>query len=422
MNGTNCQNVTVDLSESSLRLTSNKHLLVVMVIISCLIAAFTVGANILIIVGVLLSRRARRQQVLVSSGISSNTKLIMASFAFGHLIFGGVCMPFAIIQMVSNGAWYFGPDLCVARTYLESLMEIIGVYHVISMSVDTYIAVCQPMKYRVLTSRYAYAMLGFCWLSPATLFAAPLLLGGYRNGKEDMFDCLLQHTSCVTLYGKDTLLLVLPFAVAFPFCVVIAVYTLILRKIRLFHNNRNNRYFRKIHRKASALSTDHMKKMDSNSDDSKKKAGGNIVFTVPNVELHKSAHIDDVISNKNRNTEVIKLQNLLERNESIKKRRKLFESVEDNSKVSQPDRKWKAFPYMIVMATWFCIYWFSISVCYLYYAYQPSKTPAKNIMAICWFFYLNSVVSPIQLLRNKHLRECVWDVFKVQQIECRVFL
>ncbi|KAH9512968.1 hypothetical protein Btru_037186 [Bulinus truncatus] len=96
-----CNNVSIDLSESSLKLTSNKHLLVAIVALASVIAAFTVRTDAVIFLTLIYTRRKRT--TARSCGVSSNAKLLMASLALVHVIIGGFCMPTAIMQIVAKG-------------------------------------------------------------------------------------------------------------------------------------------------------------------------------------------------------------------------------------------------------------------------------------------------------------------------------
>ncbi|KAH9503013.1 hypothetical protein Btru_072613 [Bulinus truncatus] len=411
MNASYCDNVSIDLSESSLRLSFNIHIIMVIVLSSSIASVFVVLANVLIIVALLYSRRKRN--VAGNIGINNNSKLLVSSLALRHAILGGLCMPLTIIQIAANGEWRYGPDLCTFRSYTESLLEIVGVFHMVTMSSDTYLAICKPMKYRLLTLRYGYGMVAISWLIPLAIFVLPVFFGGYRNGKEGIFECLNLHHSCIALYGKNVLLVVLPLAIAFPFCVVLIIDVLILRKIVRF--NKGKIKIRK--RKRNGTPENPRKNVPISGIDL---IHGVMVMSTINTTLEYPKYFKQPpIANIDLKFDNLKHLTISSQPEDNVSNGCLSETTgqigsSDVATLKHSDKscKWKAFPCTITLITWNAVYGFSIMVCFLYFAFEPYKFPVLTILAVNCLCYVDSMVNPIFTFSNKYLRDSVQETLR----------
>ncbi|KAI8764304.1 5-hydroxytryptamine receptor 5A [Biomphalaria glabrata] len=127
-NLTVCANVSVDLSNSSIRYSTHPHLLVFLATVMCLLAAFIVGTNIFFIVVLAYSRYRYRSTNVTDKRevLSDHSKIVSISFYFVQLIVGAFCLPLSIVQVISNGRWTIGHTICTVRIFVECLTELLG--------------------------------------------------------------------------------------------------------------------------------------------------------------------------------------------------------------------------------------------------------------------------------------------------------
>ncbi|KAK0055475.1 5-hydroxytryptamine receptor 5A [Biomphalaria pfeifferi] len=237
-----CVNVSVDLSDSSTRFSSHPLVLTISATALCLLAAFIVGSNIVVIVLVIYDRHHRKyvNRTVNHGGFSNIKKLLFISVSAVHMIVGAFCIPLAIVQVIANGKWTLGSTFCTGRMLVEVLTELIRIYHSLCFGLDSYAMVRKPFKYKMLTSRSGYVTVLFSWTVPMAIVCIAVGLGWHRDGVEDALSCLEESRMCVALLGKKFSLIVLPSGVCLSFGVFVAMATVTLKEIQRIHQRRIN--------------------------------------------------------------------------------------------------------------------------------------------------------------------------------------
>ncbi|KAI8776571.1 5-hydroxytryptamine receptor 5A [Biomphalaria glabrata] len=235
-----CVNVSVDLSDSSTRFSSHPLVLTISATALCLLAAFIVGSNIVVIVLVIYDRHHRKyvNRTVNHGGFSNIKKLLFISVSAVHMIVGALCIPLAIVQVIANGTWTLGSTFCTGRMLVEVLTELIRIYHSLCFGLDSYAMVRKPFKYKMLTSRTGYVTVLFSWTVPMAIVCIAVGLGWHRDGVEDALSCLEERSMCVALLGKKFSLIVLPSGVCLSFGVFVAMATVTLKEIQRIHQRR----------------------------------------------------------------------------------------------------------------------------------------------------------------------------------------
>ncbi|CAL1533049.1 unnamed protein product [Lymnaea stagnalis] len=68
----------------------------------------------------------------------------MLSLAASDLLYSSILMPLGTLEIAENGKWILGDGLCAARLTLHKIMCSVSVYHVTTIALDKYIAICKP--------------------------------------------------------------------------------------------------------------------------------------------------------------------------------------------------------------------------------------------------------------------------------------
>lgn len=73
------------------------------------------------------------------------TNLLLLSLAVADLIVGVQQMPFVILFL--NGCWFLGDSVCALNSFLGFVVNSVSVGNMLLISVDRYVAICEPMHY-----------------------------------------------------------------------------------------------------------------------------------------------------------------------------------------------------------------------------------------------------------------------------------
>ncbi|XP_072559177.1 trace amine-associated receptor 13c-like [Paramormyrops kingsleyae] len=96
------------------------------------------------------------------------TNMLVMSLALADLLLGAVVMPFSMIRSV-EGCWYFGDSFCSLHSTFDLFLTSVSIFHLISIAVDRYQAVCNPLRYHdTVTIPVAWLMVGLSWAAAAS--------------------------------------------------------------------------------------------------------------------------------------------------------------------------------------------------------------------------------------------------------------
>ncbi|XP_029968021.1 trace amine-associated receptor 3-like [Salarias fasciatus] len=143
------------LPNSSCRRTVNPHSvsMTAYVTLSC-ISLLTVALNLLVIISISHFKK-----------LHTPTNILLLSLAVSDFLVGFI-MLFQILGI--NGCWYLGDLTCVIYLYFDYIVTSASVGTMVLISVDRYIAVCDPLHYssKVTENRVKLIVLQ-CWLGSA---------------------------------------------------------------------------------------------------------------------------------------------------------------------------------------------------------------------------------------------------------------
>ncbi|XP_058508781.1 trace amine-associated receptor 13c-like [Solea solea] len=133
------------------------------IVLSC-IAILTVILNLLVIISI-SHFKASVLSVLIFSDfrqLHTTTNLLLLSLAVADFLVGLLQMPLVLLQ--NQGCWFLGDIMCVVHYFFAALVVSVSVGSMVLISVDRYIAICNPMFYttRVTLTRVKLCVC-LCW-------------------------------------------------------------------------------------------------------------------------------------------------------------------------------------------------------------------------------------------------------------------
>ncbi|XP_024142490.1 trace amine-associated receptor 4-like [Oryzias melastigma] len=117
-----------------------------------IISIITVVLNLLVIIAVSHFRQ-----------LHSPTNIILLSLAVSDFLVGLLLLPLEIYRNTS--CWFLGEIMCAVYYYLACYIPYTSIGNIILISVDRYVAICQPLHYptRITTVRVKTCVC-LCWL------------------------------------------------------------------------------------------------------------------------------------------------------------------------------------------------------------------------------------------------------------------
>ncbi|KAG7502497.1 trace amine-associated receptor 13c-like, partial [Solea senegalensis] len=97
--------------------------------------------------------------------LHTTTNLLLLSLAVADFLVGLLQMPLVLLQ--NQGCWFLGDIMCVVHYFFAALLVNVSVGSMVLISVDRYIAICNPMFYttRVTLTRVKLCIC-LCWIYP----------------------------------------------------------------------------------------------------------------------------------------------------------------------------------------------------------------------------------------------------------------
>ncbi|XP_034741363.1 trace amine-associated receptor 13c-like [Etheostoma cragini] len=120
------------------------------------ISLTTVTLNLLIIISISHFRQ-----------LHTPTNILLRSLAVSDLLVGLVLMPGEILKKTS--CWFLGDFVCFLYNYLFSIITASSIGDIVLISVDRYVAICDPLHYnnRITVNRVKLSVF-LCWLYSAS--------------------------------------------------------------------------------------------------------------------------------------------------------------------------------------------------------------------------------------------------------------
>ncbi|XP_040004992.1 trace amine-associated receptor 13c-like [Xiphias gladius] len=119
------------------------------------ITLLTVVLNLLVIISISHFRQ-----------LHTTTNLLLLSLAFADFLMGVLQMPAEILLF--RGCWILGDFICAMIYFLGFLIVSVSVGNMVLISVDRYVAICEPMSYTTkVTVKRVQLCICLCWIFSA---------------------------------------------------------------------------------------------------------------------------------------------------------------------------------------------------------------------------------------------------------------
>ncbi|XP_076603717.1 trace amine-associated receptor 13c-like [Chaetodon auriga] len=171
------------------------------------ISLFTVALNLLVIISISHFRQ-----------LHTPTNLLLLSLAVSDLLVGLLLMPVEIIYI--EACWFLGDILCTLYYVVDYIITSASVANMVLISVDRYIAVCDPLHYSTkVTKRRAQICVCLCWV--CSVFFRILLLNDHLEQPGRSNSCFGE---CVVVISYIAGVIDLVFNFIIPISIIIILY------------------------------------------------------------------------------------------------------------------------------------------------------------------------------------------------------
>uniref|UniRef100_A0A8C1M8G8 G-protein coupled receptors family 1 profile domain-containing protein n=1 Tax=Cyprinus carpio TaxID=7962 RepID=A0A8C1M8G8_CYPCA len=135
--------------------------------------------------------------------LQSPTHLIVRSLAASDCLLGSLVMPYSMVRSV-EGCWYLGDVVCTVHSSLDMSFCISSLLHLSLISVDRYMAICDPLRYRMrVTNNTVTAFITFIWLFSIFYSFFIVFSGVNKIGLESFIMQVYCVGSCVLFFNKQ---------------------------------------------------------------------------------------------------------------------------------------------------------------------------------------------------------------------------
>lgn len=153
-----------------------------------------------------------------SRQLHTPTNLLLLSLAVSDLLVGLLLMPVEIIYI--EACWYLGDVLCTLYYVVDYIITSASVANMVLISVDRYIAICDPLRYSTkVTTRRAKTSVFLCWL--CSIIYRIVLLNDHLEKPGRSNSCLGQ---CVVVINNLAGIVDLIFTFIIPITIIIVLY------------------------------------------------------------------------------------------------------------------------------------------------------------------------------------------------------
>ncbi|XP_055042985.2 trace amine-associated receptor 4-like [Misgurnus anguillicaudatus] len=157
-----------------------------------LIILMTVFGNLLIIISISHFKQ-----------LQSPTHLIIQSLAVCDCLMGSLVMPYSMVRSV-EGCWFLGDVICKVHSSLDVTFCVSSLIHLSLISVDRYLAICDPLKYKMrITNNTVTVLITLTWIFSFVYCFSVVFSGVNAVGLEAYILQVSCFGGCVALFNKE---------------------------------------------------------------------------------------------------------------------------------------------------------------------------------------------------------------------------
>ncbi|XP_009459100.1 PREDICTED: LOW QUALITY PROTEIN: trace amine-associated receptor 2 [Nipponia nippon] len=156
--------------------------------------------------------------------LHSPTNFLILSMAITDFLLGFPIMPYSMVRSVEN-CWYFGMTFCKVHYSLDLTFCLVPIFHLCSIAVDWFYAICHPLHYAsTMTVAAIKEIVAVCWSLPATFVFGVVFSEAYASGMEG-YEMLVKCSSlCPIVFNKLWGAVLFTVGLFVPACIMIGIY------------------------------------------------------------------------------------------------------------------------------------------------------------------------------------------------------
>uniref|UniRef100_A0A8C9S4Y4 G-protein coupled receptors family 1 profile domain-containing protein n=1 Tax=Scleropages formosus TaxID=113540 RepID=A0A8C9S4Y4_SCLFO len=157
------------------------------------------------------------------------TNYLVLSLAVADFLLGAVIMPPSMVRSLET-CWYLGNMFCKIHTSADIMLSTLSVLNLTLISIDRYIAVCQPLHYHTkITNGVTMTMILSCWSVSAFIGFGMIFLKLNSLGTEDTYNSNLHcEGSCILVQNRMSIVIFSLLVFFIPAFIIIVLYMKIL--------------------------------------------------------------------------------------------------------------------------------------------------------------------------------------------------
>ncbi|XP_030285130.1 trace amine-associated receptor 13c-like [Sparus aurata] len=176
------------------------------ILLSC-ISALTIALNLLVIISISHFRQ-----------LHTTTNFLLLSLAVSDFLVGLLLMPVHILLI--GGCWFWGSFICGLFYYASFLLTSASVGNMVLISVDRYVAICDPLCYLTkVTQKRVQVCVCLCWACSALYNG--LILMDYLEQPERFNSC---YGECIVVVDSITGAVDVMLTFVGPIVVIVVLY------------------------------------------------------------------------------------------------------------------------------------------------------------------------------------------------------
>ncbi|XP_017562409.2 trace amine-associated receptor 4-like [Pygocentrus nattereri] len=135
--------------------------------------------------------------------LHSPTNLIVLSLALVDCLLGCLVMPFSMVRWLER-CWFLGDVFCKIHSSLDMTLSIVSILHLSLVSIDRYLAICEPLSYRMRVTNGTVAVcIAFIWLFSLTFSFGVVLSEVNITGLENLLMLNSCGGNCALIFNKQ---------------------------------------------------------------------------------------------------------------------------------------------------------------------------------------------------------------------------
>ncbi|NXY17606.1 TAAR2 protein, partial [Atrichornis clamosus] len=156
--------------------------------------------------------------------LHSPTNFLILSMAVPDFLLGFAIMPYSMVRSVES-CWFFGIMLCKVHYSFDLMLRLASIFHLYSIAVDRFYAVCHPLHYAsTVTVTAVKQTAAVCWSVPAAFALGVVFSEAYASGIEGYESLIKCSSLCPIVFNELWGAFLFTVGLFAPACIMIGIY------------------------------------------------------------------------------------------------------------------------------------------------------------------------------------------------------